>query len=173
MKLLLFLGCVVCFVSLAGSLNCSTSNCSVVGGICNKDVDECICFSGYATVPQKGMPFQKCNYRQINRWIPVVLEVILPSVGHFYVGNFYLGLVKMLLFLLPLCCVCFCFESGVGAEKNTTGLSENDNNESNSSYVFSSVIIFLFGTAFCIMTILDPVIYALGWYTDGNGISFL
>ena len=75
-------------------------NCPYNQGICVGT--SCECLDGYRTVfdPKLPQAFQiYCNYQQKNHLIALVLEMFLPSVGHFYVGHIWLGIIKLFLFV--------------------------------------------------------------------------
>jgi hypothetical protein len=53
--------------------------------------------------PQKPVEQQiYCNYEQINVYAPIILELFLPSFGHFYVGNYLIGFLKISILLTYL-----------------------------------------------------------------------
>ena len=84
----------------------SGKNCPFNQGLCLADI--CECLAGYKTLNNpKLAPEQQiyCNYKQINHLIPLILELFLPGIGHFYVGKYWFGLIKLLLalILLSLC----------------------------------------------------------------------
>ena len=75
-------------------------NCPYNQGICVGA--SCECLDGYRTHFDPRLPpeFQiYCNYQQKNHLIALVLEMFLPSVGHFYVGHIWLGIIKLFLFV--------------------------------------------------------------------------
>ena len=77
-------------------------NCPFNQGFCNGGT--CECLEGYKTFYNKALPFDQqtyCNYQQINHFIPLILE-IAPGLGHFYVGNYIRGAIKLILFVLWL-----------------------------------------------------------------------
>ena len=62
----------------------------------------CECLDGYRTRfdPRLPQEFQiYCNYQQKHHLIALVLEMFIPSVGHFYVGHIWLGIIKLFLFV--------------------------------------------------------------------------
>ena len=73
-------------------------NCPYNQGICVGT--SCECLDGYRTVfnPKLPQAFQiYCNYEQKHHMIALVLELFLPSFGHFYTGHFWLGIIKLVL----------------------------------------------------------------------------
>ena len=86
-------------LSLAFSQECVIGkNCPYNQGICIGT--QCECLDGYRTVyDPKLLQTQQifCNYAQKHHMIALVLEIFLPSIGHFYVGKYWFGLIKLLL----------------------------------------------------------------------------
>ena len=86
---------------LISSQNCNPrTNCRRRNGRCINDI--CECNYGFATfLKPNSKQIIYCNYEQIDNWVPFILEIFLPSTGHFYVGNFILGFSKFGLLLIP------------------------------------------------------------------------
>ena len=75
-------------------------NCLYNQGICVGT--KCECLDGYRTLLNPKLPESEqifCNYRQKHHLIALALEVFLPGIGHFYAGHYWLGLIKLVLFL--------------------------------------------------------------------------
>jgi hypothetical protein len=91
-------------------LNLSFEQQCVLGGNCPFNQGECVgttcnCLSGFYSLldPQKPVEQQiYCNYEQINVYAPIILELFLPSFGHFYVGNYLIGFLKISILLTYL-----------------------------------------------------------------------
>lgn len=87
-------------------LSLSSEQC-VLGGNCPYDQGICMggyckCLDGfYSLLNSSLLPEQQiyCNYEQINVYVPLILEMCLPSIGHFYVENYWLGALKLLLLI--------------------------------------------------------------------------
>ncbi len=78
----------------------SGKNCPIKQGKCNADI--CECNKGYDTLVVESTPTDQqiyCNYKQISLYTPLIMEFFLPSIGHFKVGNYYLGLIKLSLII--------------------------------------------------------------------------
>ena len=75
-------------------------NCPYNQGFC---IDtKCECIDGYWSLMNKDLPPESqifCNYQQTNLYLPLFLEFFSPSLGHFYVGKFWFGVVKLILVL--------------------------------------------------------------------------
>ena len=75
-------------------------NCPYNQGECITDY--CICNKNYHTLLDSTLPPEQqifCNYKKMSQFTPIVLEVFLPSIGHFVVRNYWLGLIKLSLLL--------------------------------------------------------------------------
>ena len=75
-------------------------NCPFNQGFCMGAT--CECLDGYKTLfdPKFAQNEQiYCNYKQKHHLIALVLEMVLPGIGHFYVAHIWLGLIKLLLCL--------------------------------------------------------------------------
>ena len=76
-------------------------NCPFNQGICLGDT--CECLDGYKTLYNPKLTVDQqiyCNYKQIHHLIPLILEFFLPGIGHFYVGKYWFGLIKLFLALV-------------------------------------------------------------------------
>ena len=145
-------------------LSLSSEQC-VLGGNCPYDqgicmADYCKCLDGFYSLLNSSLPPEQqiyCNYEQINVYVPLVLEMCLPSIGHFYVENYWLGALKLFLLIsfiatsylrygfvgvptfvlkimdkLGLSLKNFCPEGVVSDEEKEDGKKENnDDNEEN------------------------------------------
>ena len=92
--------------SLQQQLTCTLGqNCPLNQGMCVGDF--CQCLDGfYSLLDPKLLPDQQiyCNYEQINVYKPLIMEIFLPSIGHFYVGKYWLGLIKLILLITYVTC---------------------------------------------------------------------
>ena len=142
-------------------LSFSSEQC-VLGGNCPYDqgicmADYCKCLDGFYSLLNSSLPPEQqiyCNYEQINVYVPLVLEMCLPSIGHFYVENYWLGALKLFLLIsfiatsylrygfvgvptfvlkimdkLGLSLKNFCPEGVVSDEEKEDGKNENNNND--------------------------------------------
>ena len=72
------------------------TNCPFNQGVCS--ANDCNCLKGYQTLFDKSLPIDQqvfCNYKQISVYAPLIFEIFLPSVGHFMVGKYWFGLIKL------------------------------------------------------------------------------
>ena len=92
--------------SIQQQLTCTLGqNCPLNQGMCVGDF--CQCLDGfYSLLNPALLPEQQiyCNYEQINVYKPLILEIFLPSIGHFYVGKYWLGLIKLILLITYITC---------------------------------------------------------------------
>ena len=98
-------------------------NCPVGKGFCRNG--DCVCNNDYYTLISPNQKIVYCSYEKISRFYPLLLELVLPSVGHFYVGKVYFGIFKLSLLAIPL----ICFIYGYFLYKNAR--EENIQNEDN------------------------------------------
>ena len=154
-------------ITIKGSV-CSEENCLPSRGHCVNG--ECMCNQYYVTlyddkdssnVNTKDRMY--CNYERETRWKPFIMEMLLPTLGHFYIGNITLGLIKLALLFGPVIIMVIAF-----------GLSLliKDDDNSNASYVpiaCSIICVILFS----IMHIYDLIMYGIARYVDGYGVSLI
>ena len=161
----------------------SGKNCPFEQGQCI--ADKCVCNTGYQTLLVQSTPDQQiyCNYKQISQYTPIILEIFLPSVGHFTVGNYWLGLIKISLLLA------YVISSYIGFGKleppelwltlmkkigiaGFLGISSNENVRGNASKII--IITFdISGILISLMYFADLFCYKFGVYTDGYGFPFV
>ena len=122
-------------------------NCPNGQGFCIQS--ECVCSYGFTTFGDNttNNPIY-CNYRQINRFIPLILEFFFPSIGLFYLGRIFHGLVKLILGISSFVC-------RASGEQNLN--------------TFSALIILAFASLY----FGDLIRLLLGKITDGNGVPVL
>lgn len=132
-------------INIIQSVCIQGENCPPTQGYWSKS--ECICLYGFQTFieNQNSQNLIYCNYKQSYRWIPLIIEFLLPSFGLFVIGRTFHGIIKLFLFII----VCF-YQSGL---KN--------------SFTGNCVIMF------SIIAIVDIVCLATGFYYDGNGFPLL
>jgi len=76
-------------------------NCLDTSGFCRGN--ECVCINNFWTVnnQEQSSPFIYCNHKRYNRFLLLIMEFFLPTVGHFYAGKYYLGAFKLIFLLIP------------------------------------------------------------------------
>ena len=78
-------------------------NCPLNQGMCIGDF--CKCLDGFYSLLDPNLFADQqiyCNYEQINVYIPLLLEMFLPSIGHFYAGKYWIGSLKLLLLIMHI-----------------------------------------------------------------------
>ena len=162
-------------------------NCPEGHGVCK--AASCICLYNYWSLNTKANPSPNiyCNYKKINRFFILIIELFLPSIGHLTAGKYYFFIIKFLLLFCPI----FYFIWGYYTYKNDDGrqisgeenrfnntLDEHlyranrENIKINKSEQFFVIISFFSLIAFVLMHIIDLFCYAIGLYYDGNGVPF-
>ncbi len=160
-------------------------NCPVNQGMCVSNI--CVCNEGYHTLLDKSTPADLhiyCNYKKISQYIPIVTEIFLPSLGHFLVGNYWLGILKLSLILTYLLSS-YCFfrkvifpppliiqllvRIGFPIDYRHIRLGSRPDvpiNLFKKIFQVSDILISL-------MYFVDLFFYKFGVYTDGNGVPFV
>lgn len=143
---------------------CTENNCIPSRGQCMNG--ECICNRYYTTLYIDNANTKNdmyCNYEKQTRWKPFIMELLLPTLGHFYIGNITLGLIKLGLLFGPVIIMIIAF-----------GLSLliKDDDNTNASYVpiICSIICVVL---FTIMHVYDLIMYGIARYVDGYGVSLI
>jgi hypothetical protein len=134
---------------LCNQFNCKEGNCFD---------NLCVCDYGYTTLKNSPTNIQ-CDYKKKERIIAVLLEFFFPiGIGHFYVGKYFTGLLKLSLFVIILLSIstgiCFSYYS-----KN--------------SVIAPFFILCLSTLIFVIWYLVDIVKFSFGYYLDGNGIELI
>ena len=76
-------------------------NCPYNQGICVSNT--CQCNQNYHSLIDETLPAEQqiyCNYRKYSQYFPIILEFVAPSLGHFLVGNYWKGLIKLSLIII-------------------------------------------------------------------------
>ena len=120
-------------------------NCPIGQGVCINS--ECVCDYRYQTLYSNETNQIYCNYRLINRYIPLILEFIFPSVGLLYMGRKIHGLFKLFcVFILAL----------------------------NNAKIFGdNILIGLIAIIFLFLYVIDLFCILFLLYNDGNGMPLL
>ena len=102
---------------------CNKSNCPRNRGICTRD-NKCICLKNYMThenFTEYGE--YQCNYLQSNQANIFILEFLFGfGTGHFFLGNYIIGLIKLVFTLITafLVAVSPCLEENKMLSPNLT-----------------------------------------------------
>ena len=164
-------------------------NCPVNQGMCVSDI--CVCNEGYHTLLDKSTPANLhiyCNYKKISQYTPIVTEIFLPSFGHFIVGNYWLGLLKLSLIITYVLSSYYLYEKvdlptlfkklfekiGISTFLEDTKVPKCRKKQYDTGKKFVIKQIFhVSSTLISLMYFVDLFFYKFGVYTDGNGIPFV
>ena len=156
-------------------------NCPVNQGLCVSDM--CVCSEGYHTLLAENTPIDQqifCNYKKISQYTPLITEMFFPSLGHFIVGNHWLGIIKLSLLLayvissyklykkieMPQLLRVLINKIGLSIFISESILRCRPDNLIITIFRISSVL-------FSLMYFVDLFFYKFGVYTDGNGVPFI
>ena len=158
-------------------------NCPFNQGFCNGGT--CECLEGYKTFYNKALPFDQqtyCNYQQINHFIPLILEFV-PGLGHFYVGKYIQGAIKLILFVSWLSSALYLkkelkipdfVKSYVEVLCNRAlDLLPRNQNGGFSMTEIAQHIFNITNLAFWVLFCYDIYMYFTKSYRDGNGIPLI
>ena len=122
-------------------------NCPINQGFCSEG--QCICLYGFVTFSKFENPnnITYCNYHQVNRIAPLVIEIFFPSIGLFFIGRLIHGFIKLSLIIIIL----------LYGKK----------------VLPFNLIVALAGYIFIILHVVDLICLAFAFYRDGNGIRLL
>ena len=134
-------------VGYVKSLCIQGENCPINQGFCSEG--QCICLYGIVTFSKFENPnnITYCNYHQVNRIAPLVIEIFFPSIGLFFIGRLIHGFIKLSLIIIIL----------LYGKK----------------VLPFNLIVALAGYIFIILHVVDLICLAFAFYRDGNGIRLL
>ena len=107
---------IILIINTKQSTLCNEVNCYSPNGQCIHN--KCICNYGYQTFELKENNGKYCTYKQITRWLPLILEIFLPSVIHFINGNTYIRVFLLIIVIIPISCMCIGFNMIKSASEN-------------------------------------------------------
>ncbi len=120
-------------------------NCPIGQGDCFKS--ECVCHYGFKTLYSDVGNQVYCNYRQINRLIPLIIEFFFPSIGLLYMGRIVHGLIKL------FCVIVLTLYKAKILDAN--------------------LITALIAITFLFLYVIDLICLIFAVYSDGNGMPLL
>ena len=147
---------------------CGTSSfCAVNTGTCtyfNSTYSECKCDDGYTTPDEDGN--YMCCYEQYNSMTAFLLEIFISfGVGHMYIGDYLLGVLKMIIYLVLFSSTIFiCFYR----------CKHNDKYEIETSFIYRlmrMICFLLCGCVYVAWQMIDSILFSLGGYVDKNGVA--
>ena len=169
--------------SLVFSQQCIVgSNCPYNQGICVGNT--CQCLDGYKNFFNPALlPEQQiyCNYQQINHYYPLLLELFPTSLGHFYVGKYWFGLIKLCLAITFVSTSLYLYKKLQVAsyikslwETIKNKIIPDELKSGRGGITIEEVAQFLFNITFhpfWILYAFDIYMYWTKSYRDGNGIE--
>lgn len=196
MKFIIFNILLLSSIQILNSQCVMGKNCPPERGICKAGV--CECFYNFWTLKnlnQLNSTQSYCNYQKTSKFLPLLLEFFIPSLGHFYSGRYVHGLIKLGLFLVPVIIMFYVF---ISSKKNNNnkgdtegvhyGSRENDELEEKNDddlhtanhsiknlpcetgctfFCVASCVIM-----FCILHLVDLICFLFAIYYDGYGSPF-
>jgi hypothetical protein len=142
-------------------INCGSTYCNEQLGICvGEPKSYCLCKEEYDTFPKDSN--QSCTYVRKQQLVAFLLETFCGfGVGHFYTGNLYLAIPKLIVYLLGV--------SGILVLR-IVNMKTEDNNPTTLMLALTSCVVCCF---IVIWHVVDAFLYSLARYKDGNGIDLL
>lgn len=140
----------------------------------------CVCDRGWTDDPYNSDV--KCCYKRKSQFVAFALETFVGfGVGHFYIENDFVGMIKMLL-CITLCCscclisVCFCYKEDpntlIGENRGRRVYREHLNMSSRYPLKYKLFNFFLIFSCCSIVLwqLIDAILFGINFYSDGNGI---
>ena len=158
-KLILFL-LLIYFANCSGeNKTCGNYTCFESRGECMYNA-YCSCEIQYETYPLDSKIL--CNYVRKKQLIAFFLELLIMfGAGHFYVEKYYIGIPKLILWIISI--ISFSWLRYYNLKKE-----ENHPN----SIILSIIGLILF-SSMVLWQLFDIVLYTLNKYSDGNNIELL
>ena len=178
-KILLYLSLVI----LSYEQLCITGkNCPLDQGDCVADV--CKCKNGFTNLIDKSIPVDQqiyCNYAQTSHFKVLILELCGLGIGHFSIGNYWIGLLKLLLgitFLVTQYLYYGNFEFPAIIQKIIElfveqAISGGFRSEKEEEHAIGKLINKLSNCLWSIVYVIDFLLLLFNFYSDGNGIPLL
>lgn len=121
---------------------------------------KCFCNKGYLTKLDQ-INTISCCYKQKELTKAFLLELLINfGAGHFYVGNIYSGLAKLIISitLLSVCLLCL-----------IVMCNEKKNDEEKRKCNFLGYIVISSFAGYILLEIIDLCLFGCGYYKDSNG----
>lgn len=127
------------------------------------DTFECQCAKGFTTSEEDSL--YQCCYKQKSSFTAFLLEVFIGfGAGHFYVGNYVMGGIKMGIYLVL-------FISTIIICTNRLRFKREEVENSFLLRIFRTVCFLLCGCTYVGWQMIDSVLFSLGGYTDSNNME--
>mmetsp|Transcript_75535 Transcript_75535/g.120135 ORF Transcript_75535/g.120135 Transcript_75535/m.120135 type:complete len:245 (+) Transcript_75535:17-751(+) len=127
-------------------------------GRCSYDSTYCVCDIGYTTYAAPNGT--ECNYKQKYQMNAFLLSLFLGGfgAGRYYVGDYVLATVKLLLIFVGCYIACITMMSGYGTDNS-------------SLLVCGYCVLFCSACTLGVWVIVDIVLFACNDIPDGNGVA--
>jgi hypothetical protein len=127
----------------------------------------CVCDEGYTTLPADDV---YCCYKKKSQFLAFMLEFVFGfGLGHFYIGNDTIGIIKLISAGL-LCCSC-CTISYCFCNREDKISDSMENSEHPLSYQIFNFILIFSVCVYIIWQCTDAVLFGLNLLQDSNGIE--
>ena len=141
-------------------LICTQQNCPKLHATCQPD-NTCKCDPDYVTVNDPYYGEFQCNYFKKSQTIAFIMEFMIGfGVGHFYMGNLIIAILKLFFCFATIFIICF--------SPYLSGILKNRKIKNALPYLNM-----LFGLIFCGWQIFDGVMIGLNIYTDRYGMTMI
>jgi TM2 domain-containing membrane protein YozV len=139
-------------------LICSKVNCPTAQGICTND-NKCACYEGFTTIYDDEFGMYQCNYPQKSQMKAFLLEFVLGfGVGHFYLGNYILAIIKLTFSFISAVIICFLPYFILSIRSKTL----------KNIFPYLQTV---FGLIYTGWQVTDGILIALLYYKDGNDMD--
>ena len=162
---------IIIITQTSQSTICNSINCPSPNGKCHQN--KCTCNYGYQNFNLNQSNIKYCSYEQTNKYLPFILELLLPSIGHFYIGKIYLGILKLILLFTPIICMLIGYyltqpnsENGL----NNSGFHERE--KPICELIILGIASFSL-ICFVIMEFSDFILFLIPYYYVGNGFPLI
>lgn len=139
---------------------CGKFTCPETRGVCTTN-NICTCFKPYKTINNPEYGDFQCNYEQKSQMVAFLLEFIISfGVGHMYLGNIHYAIAKLIFCFIAGYFLCFYPHFSTSVK----------------SYNLIRMIPYLqtlFVITFCVLQIIDAILFGTGYYKDSNGVEMM
>ena len=138
---------------------CSNTDIDCNGhGTCNYYTSSCKCDIGYTT--HNSLDGTECNYKQKYQMNAFLLSLFLGEfgAGRFYVGDYVLGTIKLLLIFIGCCIACIAMMTGAGTE-------------SGACMILGYCVLFCSACGLGVWCFVDIILFAINLIPDENGVQ--
>ena len=142
--------------------SCSTENCLYPSLCISKTI--CKCKEGFynTNLENNGNYENKCKYVMKSSYSPFWVEIITNlGIGHMFIGNYYLGILKLFYIIFTLGFFYYVCMSDANSRKNL----------GDCFHVFLSVLNLIFCLGLFAWWVVDAIFFGINKYKDINGVE--